>query len=46
MPSPTPARPLLVSEPQGPVAGEDLRYDLTIDFRLAIFGGEAKVRAE
>ena len=28
---------------QGPMKGEDLRKDLTIDFRLAVFGGEESV---
>jgi len=30
--------------PRGPVAGEDLRFDLEIDFKTAVFGGEEKVR--
>ncbi len=29
---------------QGPVAGDDLRFDLDIDFATACFGGEEKVR--
>lgn len=29
---------------QEPVSGEDLRFDLTINFKVAIFGGEEKVR--
>jgi len=29
---------------RGPVAGDDLRFDLEIDFKTAIFGGEEKVR--
>ena len=29
---------------RGPVAGEDLRFDLEIDFKTAVFGGEEKVR--
>merc|ERR1740138_1908005 len=28
----------------GPVPGEDLRYDLTIDFRTAIFGGREGIK--
>lgn len=30
--------------PRGPVAGDDLRFDLEIDFKTAVFGGEEKVR--
>jgi molecular chaperone DnaJ len=30
--------------PRGPVVGDDLRFDLEIDFQTAIFGGEEKVR--
>lgn len=30
--------------PRGPVVGEDLRFDLEIDFKTAVFGGEEKVR--
>merc|ERR1712157_149941 len=29
---------------RGPVQGDDLRFDLEIDFKKAIFGGEEKVR--
>uniref|UniRef100_A0A7S0GHN4 Uncharacterized protein n=1 Tax=Proboscia inermis TaxID=420281 RepID=A0A7S0GHN4_9STRA len=29
---------------QGPAAGDDLRYDLEIDFKTAVFGGDEKVR--
>lgn len=29
---------------RGPVAGDDLRFDLEIDFKTAVFGGEEKVR--
>ena len=29
---------------RGPVMGDDLRFDLDIDFKTAIFGGEEKVR--
>lgn len=29
---------------RGPVAGDDLRFDLEIDFKTAIFGGQEKVR--
>lgn len=29
---------------RGPVVGDDLRFDLEIDFKTAIFGGEEKVR--
>ena len=29
---------------RGPVVGEDLRFDLEIDFKTAVFGGEEKVR--
>mmetsp|Transcript_28654 Transcript_28654/g.42425 ORF Transcript_28654/g.42425 Transcript_28654/m.42425 type:complete len:453 (+) Transcript_28654:190-1548(+) len=29
---------------RGPMAGDDLRFDLEIDFKTAIFGGEEKVR--
>jgi molecular chaperone DnaJ len=29
---------------KGPVVGDDLRFDLEIDFKTAIFGGEEKVR--
>lgn len=32
------------SRPRGPVVGEDLRFDLEIDFKTAVFGGEEKVR--
>ena len=28
----------------GPVAGDDLRFDLELDFKKAVFGGEEKVR--
>jgi molecular chaperone DnaJ len=28
----------------GPIVGDDLRFDLEIDFKVAIFGGEEKVR--
>ncbi|KAL7556460.1 hypothetical protein ACA910_021034 [Epithemia clementina (nom. ined.)] len=28
----------------GPVVGDDLRFDLTLDFKTAVFGGEEKVR--
>eukprot|EP00934_Nitzschia_sp_Nitz4_P008282 Nitzschia sp. Nitz4//scaffold133_size116822//48575//50092//NITZ4_003803-RA/size116822-snap-gene-0.14-mRNA-1//-1//CDS//3329535384//8272//frame0 len=28
---------------QGPIPGDDLRYDLTIDFKTGVFGGEEKV---
>jgi molecular chaperone DnaJ len=28
----------------GPVVGDDLRFDLEIDFKTAVFGGEEKVR--
>lgn len=28
----------------GPMAGDDLRFDLEIDFKTAVFGGEEKVR--
>lgn len=29
---------------RGPVTGDDLRFDLEIDFKTAVFGGEEKVR--
>jgi len=29
---------------RGPVTGDDLRFDLSIDFKTAVFGGEEKVR--
>lgn len=29
---------------RGPVVGDDLRFDLEVDFKTAIFGGEEKVR--
>lgn len=29
---------------RGPVVGDDLRFDLEIDFKTAVFGGEEKVR--
>merc|ERR1712232_537119 len=29
---------------RGPAAGDDLRFDLEIDFKTAVFGGEEKVR--
>jgi len=29
---------------RGPVSGDDLRFDLEIDFKTAVFGGEEKVR--
>lgn len=29
---------------RGPVVGDDLRFDLEIDFRTSVFGGEEKVR--
>mmetsp|Transcript_13496 Transcript_13496/g.19750 ORF Transcript_13496/g.19750 Transcript_13496/m.19750 type:complete len:446 (-) Transcript_13496:54-1391(-) len=29
---------------RGPIAGDDLRFDLEIDFKTAVFGGEEKVR--
>lgn len=29
---------------RGPVAGDDLRFDLEVDFKTAVFGGEEKVR--
>jgi len=29
---------------RGPIQGDDLRFDLEIDFKTAIFGGEEKVR--
>ena len=29
---------------RGPVVGDDLRFDLEIDFQTAVFGGEEKVR--
>jgi len=29
---------------RGPVAGDDLRFDLDLDFKTAVFGGEEKVR--
>ena len=29
---------------RGPVVGDDLRFDLDIDFKTAVFGGEEKVR--
>lgn len=32
------------AQPRGPVVGNDLRFDLEIDFKTAIFGGEEKVR--
>ncbi len=32
------------AQPRGPVTGNDLRFDLEIDFKTAIFGGEEKVR--
>ena len=28
----------------GPMAGDDLRFDLELDFKKAVFGGEEKVR--
>jgi molecular chaperone DnaJ len=30
--------------PSGPIVGDDLRFDLEIDFQTAVFGGEEKVR--
>ena len=30
--------------PRGPVMGDDLRFDLEVDFKTAVFGGEEKVR--
>merc|ERR1712071_74678 len=30
--------------PRGPVTGDDLRFDLEIDFKTAVFGGDEKVR--
>ena len=30
--------------PSGPIVGDDLRFDLEIDFKTAVFGGEEKVR--
>lgn len=32
------------AQPRGPVVGNDLRFDLEIDFKTAVFGGEEKVR--
>lgn len=32
------------SRQRGPVVGDDLRFDLEIDFKTAVFGGEEKVR--
>ena len=32
------------TQTRGPVAGDDLRFDLEIDFKTAVFGGEEKVR--
>lgn len=29
---------------RGPVVGDDLRFDLEVDFKAAVFGGEEKVR--
>jgi len=29
---------------RGPITGDDLRFDLEIDFKTAVFGGEEKVR--
>lgn len=29
---------------RGPVVGDDLRFDLEVDFKTAVFGGEEKVR--
>ena len=29
---------------RGPIVGDDLRFDLEIDFKTAVFGGEEKVR--
>jgi molecular chaperone DnaJ len=29
---------------RGPITGDDLRFDLEIDFKVAVFGGEEKVR--
>jgi molecular chaperone DnaJ len=29
---------------RGPVAGDDLRFDLELDFKTSVFGGEEKVR--
>jgi len=31
-------------KPRGPIVGDDLRFDLEIDFKTAVFGGEEKVR--
>lgn len=30
--------------PAGPIVGDDLRFDLELDFKTAVFGGEEKVR--
>jgi molecular chaperone DnaJ len=32
------------ARPRGPIVGDDLRFDLEIDFKTAVFGGEEKVR--
>jgi len=32
------------TQTRGPVVGNDLRFDLEIDFKTAVFGGEEKVR--
>jgi len=32
------------AQTRGPVVGNDLRFDLEIDFKTAVFGGEEKVR--
>jgi molecular chaperone DnaJ len=32
------------AQTRGPVVGDDLRFDLEVDFKTAVFGGEEKVR--
>jgi molecular chaperone DnaJ len=32
------------ARPRGPVMGDDLRFDLEIDFKTGVFGGDEKVR--
>eukprot|EP00276_Gloeochaete_wittrockiana_P000820 CAMPEP_0184673750 /NCGR_PEP_ID=MMETSP0308-20130426/86852_1 /TAXON_ID=38269 /ORGANISM="Gloeochaete witrockiana, Strain SAG 46.84" /LENGTH=473 /DNA_ID=CAMNT_0027121269 /DNA_START=1 /DNA_END=1419 /DNA_ORIENTATION=+ len=38
------ARRAAASRERGPVSGEDLRVDLEIDFKVAVFGGEETIR--
>jgi len=37
-------RPSGGTRTRGPIIGDDLRFDLEIDFKTAVFGGEEKVR--